>query len=265
MTDLQLPHADACDLAGPLAHFAEHGWARLGRVAEDRTLDALRERVDDLMLGRITYPGLFFQMDAPTGRYDDLTFGKGWEGPSLGYRKLEKVEKDPLFRAWIAAPLFERIARALVPGAEEGVAIYRAVIFAKGATGGSDLPWHQDGGRFWGLDREPVLQIWTVLDDAPENGGCVEVLDGSHLAGLASPLGGVIQPPLLEAQRANERALRIPARAGEVLLLHNHVWHRSARNQTGRPRRALTVCYMSAGTRCLRTKRAPREFVRIFG
>jgi len=56
----------------------------------------------------------------------------------------------------------------------------------------------------------------------------------------------------------------LPAIAGEVILIHNQVWHRSGVNRTDRPRRALTVCYMSAETRCLRKKRAPRRFVRVF-
>ncbi len=58
------------------------------------------------------------------------------------------------------------------------------------------LPWHQDGGRFWGLDRDPILQIWTALDDAPVAAGCVEVLPGSHRDGLATPLGGLVPAPL---------------------------------------------------------------------
>ncbi|MBL8610962.1 MAG: phytanoyl-CoA dioxygenase, partial [Myxococcales bacterium] len=53
-------------------------------------------------------------------------------------------------------------------------------------------------------------------------------------------------------------------RAGEMILVHTHVWHRSARSTTGKPRRALTVCYMDAATRCLRKKRAPRSFFRVF-
>jgi ectoine hydroxylase-related dioxygenase (phytanoyl-CoA dioxygenase family) len=56
----------------------------------------------------------------------------------------------------------------------------------------------------------------------------------------------------------------VPAAAGDVVLIHNHVWHRSGRNRTGRPRRALTVCLMSAATRCLRKRRAPREFYALF-
>jgi len=249
------------DLDAALAHYAEHGWARLGKVASDAALEAMRARCDDLMLGRVTYPGLFFQLDTTTGNYDDLTFGRGWEGPSLNYRKIEKLEVDPIFRAWIENALFEKIARRIVRG---DVAIYRALVFGKAKNGGTLLPWHQDGGSFWGLDRDPELQIWTALDDAPLDAGCVEVVDGSHRAGLATPLGGMVPQALVEARGAEALAMPLPARAGEAILVHNYLWHRSRTNRTDRPRRAFTVCYMSAETRCLRKKKAPRNFVRVF-
>lgn len=245
-----------------LSDFARDGWARVGPLGDEATLAALRERADDIMLGRIVYPGLFFQRDATTGRYDDLVYGAGWEGPTLEYRKIEKLELDPLFRAWLTQPAFETIARALIPGA---ITVYRAVLFSKPAeTGGTPLPWHQDGGLFWGVDRPPILQIWTALDDCPSAAGCVEVLPGSHAVGLATPHGGVVPKELVAAADAEPRALPLPARAGEVFLIHNHVWHRSGINRTGQPRRAFTVCYMSAETRCLRRRRAPRTFFEAF-
>jgi len=151
--EMLLPGALDADLGAALAHYREHGWARIGRVADDHALDALRTRADEIMLGKVKYPGLFFQIDSATGDYDDLTYGKGYEGPSLAYRKIEKLEKDPLFRAWLENPLFGRIAHAVL--GDHGIAIYRAVLFAKGAAGGSHLPWHQDAGVFWGLDRDP--------------------------------------------------------------------------------------------------------------
>jgi hypothetical protein len=256
-----LPGAADLDLQVPLSSFAEHGFARLGSVLDGAGIEALRARAEDIMLGRVHYPGLFFQRDTTTGRYEDLEFGKGWTGPSLNYRKVEKLEKDPLFAAWIENALFARIARAVVG---EAVTLYRAVLFNKAARGGTELPWHQDGGRFWGLDRDPVLQIWTALDDVPAAAGCVEVLPGSHRDGLATPLGGLVPAPLVRARGADARALPLPARAGEALLIHNKLWHRSGVNETGAPRRAFTVCYMDAETRCLRRKRAPRSFLRVF-
>ena len=261
MTALLLPGALSIELDDVLARYAATGYARLGPVLDEAGVDALRARADDLMLGRVTYPGLFFQRDAESGRYEDLAFGQGYEGPSTSYRKMEKLEKDPLFFAWIQNPLFERVARALIDGE---ISIYRAALFNKPASGGTPLPWHQDGGSFWGLDRDPSLQIWTALDDAPLDGGCVEVLEGSHLAGLATPLGGLVPADRVRAADADARAVPLPARAGEAILLHNHLWHRSAPTRTGRPRRAFTICYMSRATRCLRKKRAPRVFTPVF-
>jgi hypothetical protein len=229
-------------------------------MSEER-LEMLRARADAIMLGQVTIPGLFFQLDTTTGDYEDLVFGRGYEGPSLNYRKIEKLERDPLFRAWIEEPLFEGVARSLIAGP---VAIYRAVLMTKGSGGGTVLPWHQDGGLFWGLDRDPILQVWTALDDAPIEAGCVEVVPGSHRQGLATPLGGVIPDDRVKAAGANERALALPARAGETILLHNHLWHRSLVNRTGQTRRAFSVCYMSASTLCTRKKRAPRKFVEVF-
>jgi phytanoyl-CoA hydroxylase len=249
------------EVAPALAELAAHGYARLGRVLSDAGLAALGARVDDLMNARVRHEGMFFQHDSPSGRYEDLTFGAGWQGPSLDYRKIEKLELDPLFRELIGNALYEKIARAAIDGP---IALYRAVLFTKSARGGTELPWHQDGGAFWGVDRPPLLQIWVALDDCPADGGCVEVLPESHRGGLATPEGGVVGAELLRAADAERRALPLPARAGEVLLIHNHVWHRSRVNTTGRRRSALSVCLMSAATRCRRRKRAPRQFLRLF-
>ena len=239
-----------------LRRYREQGWAPLGTVCDPAPL---RARAEEIMLGQVVYPGMFFQHDAETGRYDDVPRGKGWIGPSPRYRKIEKLEKDPLFLAHVRLPLFEELARAIIG---PRVALCRAVLFTKAASGGTELPWHQDGGSFWGLSRDPVLQIWTALDDAPPESGCLELIPGSHLQGLATPLGGVI-PDDVSARNTAPRLL-VPARAGEAILLHNYCWHRSGVNRTGIPRRALTVCYMDAATTCTR-RRAPRSFMPLFG
>jgi hypothetical protein len=253
--------AKSFDLVPALAAFESDGYARLGRVVGDEALVALGARVGDLMSARVRHEGLFFQRDSQTGRYEDLEFGKGWQGPSNEYRKIEKLEIDPLFRAFIGNALHERIARALIEGP---IALYRAVLFTKSARGGTALPWHQDGGVFWGVSPAPFLQIWTAIDDCGAGAGCLEVLPGSHHGGLATPQGGVIVPDKLRQEHAEERAVPLPARAGEAILIHNHLWHRSATNATGRRRSALSVCLMTAAARCSRKKRAPRQFVRLF-
>jgi phytanoyl-CoA hydroxylase len=241
-----------------LAEWRREGFARLGPIAGEPELTLLRQRAEALMLGTAPREGIFFQRDAPS--YQALEYGKGWEGPTLAYRKLEKLERDPLFREAIENPLYAALARAAL-GPE--VRLCRAALFTKPAGGGSELPWHQDGGPFWGLSRDPELQLWLALDDAPEGAGCLEVVPRSHLRGLATPHGGVIPEEICARDRAGERAVLLPARAGELILLHNHLWHRSAQNLGGRQRRALTVCLLAADVRCTRRKN-PRQFVRLF-
>jgi phytanoyl-CoA hydroxylase len=253
--------AEQIDIQRPLAELERDGVARLGRVLDDDALAALQARTQAIMLGQVVHAGLFFQLDAVSGRYEDAPLGLGWQGPSLAYRKLEKLEKDPLFRAWLNNPLFERVARARIVG---DIALYRAIVFNKGAAGGSDVPWHQDGGALWGLSAPPTLQIWTALDAAPVDGGCLEFVPGSHHSGLATPLGGVVPPARVAAAEADRRAVAVPVAAGESLLIHNWVWHRSGRNRPGQRRLAFSACYMSAATRCLRQRRAPRQFFEAF-
>lgn len=248
-------------LEAALAHYRDHGWAPLGRVLDDVTLEGLRERALDLMLGRVAYPGLFFQLDAPSGEYRDAPLGLGWQGPSLAYRKLEKLELDERFRALVAHPALAPAVRALVPGE---VRLYRAILFNKAASGGSEVPWHQDAGRLWGLSADPRVQLWTALDDAPEDGGCLEVVPGTQRLGLATPLGGLVPPEQVAREQADRRAVPLPVKAGETLLLDNLVWHRSGRTRTGRRRLGFSACYLPASTRCVRTRRAPRTFFRVF-
>ena len=242
------------------ASFLENGYARVGQVLNEEGQAALRARAREIMLGEVRYEGMFFQLDTTSGSYDDLVFGKGYEGPSENYRKIEKMERDPLYREWLENPLFETIARSFI---EDEIVLYRAVLFSKKNQGGTYLPWHQDGGKFWGLSRDPYLQIWTAIDDVPTESGCVEVFPKSHTK-LVTPLGGVVPKNFLEAHVPEKHAVALPARAGEVLLIHNLLWHRSHANQTNEMRRAFTVCYMSEKTECLRTKRTKRVFVPVF-
>lgn len=250
---------EALDAA--VEHLRVEGWAHLPNVATPGALDALRTRADDLLTGRVRHEGLFYQPDSPTGRYEDLVRVHGWAGPDRVYRKLEKLDLDPLFRAWLADPLFGRLAARVIASR---VTLYRAVLFNKAPRIGSDTPWHQDGGKLWGLDRDPLLQIWTALDDAFRAAGCVEVLPRSHERGLATPLGGVVPTEQVLAADAAGNSVALEVRAGDVLLLHNLVWHRSGPNTTDLPRRGFTTCYLHGDTRCLRTRRAPRSFVPVF-
>ena len=140
------------DLEPALAHFREHGYARLGRVMNDDTLRRAPHARRRHHARPRHLPGSLLPEGHRDRPYPDLVFGRGYEGPSLNYRKIEKLEKDDLFLQWIENPLFERVSQALIGGP---IVIYRSMLMNKASQGGTVLPWHQDGGLFWGLDRDP--------------------------------------------------------------------------------------------------------------
>ena len=55
-----------------LAQYEREGFVRLGQVMSDAELAGLQERINQLMMGEVTYPGMFFQLDSETGAYGDL-------------------------------------------------------------------------------------------------------------------------------------------------------------------------------------------------
>lgn len=241
-----------------VAAYRDQGYARLGQLLDPAELQRYRARALALMRGEIVHEGMFFQLDAATGRYEDAPLGLGWQGPSERYRKVEKLERDELFQQLIAHPKLAPLVRALLPALP--IRLYRAILFNKSAQGSSEIPWHQDGGKLWGLSEEPQVQVWVALDDAPEDGGCLEVVPGTHRSGTVTPLGGVIP----EARVGQVRVEPLPARAGEAILLHNHLWHRSGRSKPGQRRIGYSACYLGPHVRCVRKKKTPRTFYEVW-
>ncbi len=241
--------------------YAEDGYLFLGKVLGDGELSALQARIDDVMLGRVRYEGMMMQLDLGGEYANTAPQTVGFKGPTLDYRKIEQLEKDPLFLEYMRKPLFRDIcARAY--GAHCSIACYRAMFMNKPARKGTVLPYHQDGGGIWGLDRDPLVTVWTALDPATVANGCVKVIPGTHKLGLLSEFGHTLSEEHLAKHCPEDRVLHVELAPGEAALLHNWLVHGSDVNSTDAPRRGFSVCYMDA-----RTTQAEdgRRFPVIFG
>ena len=119
----------------------------------------------------------------------------------------------------------------------------------KPAKRGTLLPYHQDAGKQWRLTQDPVMTVWTALDDATIEKGCMQVIPGSHKLGLLSEMGHTITPEQEAAYCGDEKSEYLEVKAGEAILLDNLMLHRSGVNTRDEPRRAFSVCYMDAVTR----------------
>ena len=243
--------------------YQEHGYVRLGKFLSDDRLAALRQRIDDIMLGkaRLDYDHMLMQIDSEDGTYDKTgPQTTGHKGSHLNYRKIEQLEFDPLFLRYMQSPIF-RDACARVYGTGTPVTIMRAMFMNKPAGKGTWLPWHQDAWtRF---DVAPLLTAWMALDPATRDNGCVQVIPGSHKRGRINPTqnAGFLTEEQAKQHCPPQDVVYVTMEVGEVALFHNFVLHASDFNRSNAPRRAFSVCYMDAAT----TSPDDTHYTQIFG
>ena len=228
--------------------YFRQGFLQLGQLVDAEQLHRLRERADDLAVGRVVNPQVQVQLDTG-GRYEDLpdVTGQPSDG-TLRYRKVQGLETDELFRSVLRSPVLAEVATHHY-GRHTSASLFRAMVMNKPAAQGTVLPWHQDGGDVWALDRDPLVTIWMALDDATAANGCVEVVPGSHRLGLVSAQGSTLSEQDAQRYCPPERVHPLEVPAGHAVLLHNWLIHRSGVNPTPRPRRAFTACYLDSRTR----------------
>ena len=124
----------------------------------------------------------------------------------------------------------------------------------KPAEVGTELAWHQD----------PEITIYTALDSASRENGCVQVIPRSHRNQFNSyQKARKLNPQQLEKITNQVQTKPLELSAGEVVLLHNWTLHKSGTNRTQTPRRAFSVCYMRAHTKIQPPQSG--EFPIIFG
>jgi len=243
------------------AQFDRDGYFRLGRVMDDDELELLGQRIDDIMMGtaNIDYSRTMMQLDSDPerdGKPGPQSYGH--KTATLAYRKIQNLEYDPHYLAYMQKPLMRHIC-ARVYGEEADIGCFRAMFMNKPAHEGTALQWHQD--RWTDLDRDPQITVWAALNDATIANGCVKIVPGSHenLVNSESAAGFLTQEQI-EALVAEHEPEYMELKAGEGVLLHNWMLHSSEVNSTDIPRRAFSVCYLDAATVSERGKGFPVIF-----
>ena len=237
--------------------FMTQGYLRLGQLLSDAELGALQQRIDEIMLGRVRYPNMRFQLnpDTPDGKAIRTV---GNQNATLAYRRIDDLEQDPLFLAYMKHPLIRQITRRYIG---ENVSVFRSMLMNKPAQSGTVLPWHQDVGTGWSIDTNPIVTVWMGLDAATVDSGCMQIVPGSNNLGILNERHYTSEEDQARYARS-EDVVDLETEAGEVVLLHNFLLHHSALNTTQTPRRAFSVTYMDAATHSLKTG---RTFPIVFG
>jgi ectoine hydroxylase-related dioxygenase (phytanoyl-CoA dioxygenase family) len=234
------------------AGFHRDGFLHLGQVLSEDEVERLKQRADELAAGRVRNEHVLLQQDTG-GAYEDLPEAVEQLGGSTRlYRKIQGLEYDDEFVHLVRHPRFFEVC-ARIYGPHVPLSVFRAMVMNKPAGQGTVLPWHQDGGDVWGLDREPLVTIWTALDPATTENGCMECVRGSHSLGLLTDFGSTLSEEHVAEHCAPESVVPLEVPAGHAVLMHNWLIHRSGVNPSAMSRRAVTICYLDGRTRTVHT------------
>lgn len=112
---------------------------------------------------------------------------------------------------------------------------------------GKFVSWHQDL-TYWGLEggRDDVVSVWLALSDASERAGCMRMVPGSHLVGMAEHVNTYSPDNVLSRGQTipgvdETRAVAVPLRPGQMSLHHGWVFHASHPNVTDDRRIGLNM------------------------
>lgn len=127
-----------------------------------------------------------------------------------------------------------------------------------GGDDGHFVAWHQDIA-YWGLEPANAHTAWIAIDDSDLANGCMEVVPGSHRAGVLAHGKADRANNLLASNQAiepGELALDtvrpLTLRAGQMSVHHGALAHASQPNRSARRRCGLTVRFITPEVRQVR-------------
>lgn len=138
------------------------------------------------------------------------------------------------------------------------VAIENTFLVIKWPGSPFEVPWHQDGtDRRIELDPARSVSAWLALTDATPNNGCLHIAPGSHQLGYlpyefeddhGAQRGRAGRAAGLDkAGFGDQDAVPVPVAAGNAVVLHVALLHRSGPNTSPSPRIGLNIRYVAPG------------------
>jgi ectoine hydroxylase-related dioxygenase (phytanoyl-CoA dioxygenase family) len=245
--DTERPLADAA-----LAAYAEHGCLLLRGFAPTPLLARFREEAATMIGLVLAELGL----DAAASRV--ARFDRGLDlllaaDRARAGRLYTAVRKLPSVYGLITAPRVWAVMRQLMNTRLAG--IYPAGTGVRMDHPGEDTylsPWHQEYP--YNLTSDNAVTLWLPLVDVDEDNGCLLLAPGSQRLG-ALPVR--VRDALNERRNANQTleidgldailprhpAVSVPAPAGDALVFHTFLLHRSQPNRTAATRWTLQARY----------------------
>ena len=158
--------------------------------------------------------------------------------------------------------ILDMVAQVIGPD----IILWNSSFFAKPAVNGKKTPWHQDG-EYWPLRPLATCTVWLAIDEATVENGCLKFMPGSHKRKELRPHrtnkdpNFTLHQELLESEYDDDKAVPLELEAGQMSLHDVYLLHGSEANDSGKPRRGMTMRFMP-GTSVFdreKAKQLPRD------
>ena len=141
--------------------------------------------------------------------------------------------------------ILDMVAQVIGPD----IILWNSSFFAKPAVNGKKTPWHQDG-EYWPLRPLATCTVWLAIDEATVENGCLKFMPGSHKRKELRPHrtnkdpNFTLHQELLESEYDDDKAVPLELEAGQMSLHDVYLLHGSEANDSGKPRRGMTMRFM---------------------
>ncbi len=242
--------------------YDQKGYVKLGKIVSDNYVKKLLKVTNDLMMGKRSYPGMFFKLDDPKGNYYNIKHediqNEKFSGPSSRYKKIKDLEYVPEFLNCIKLEILKKFSEKYI-GSQ--VSSMRAMILNKSHKNSSILPFHQDVSNKWKMSQKPSFTLWMSLNGATKKNGCLKIIEGSHKYGILN-YGNNLSPSVERKLKKRNKVVFMELKPGEAVLFSNYTVHGSNKNKTKKNRLGFTVCLMDAKIKNLKTN---KNYPKVFG
>jgi hypothetical protein len=214
------------------ATFQDQGFLRIDQITSADEIELLRELYDKVMADSRAYRLIYEGDDAAK------------DGSTINQVFLPELQQ-PGFADTAYLRNGKRFAAALLGVGEDEVTPGGQMLIYKPPTGGREAPWHQDEA-FWD-DKSAIkcnsLSVWMPLDEAVVESGCMQFLPGSHRNDILRHRALPGDPLVVDEPVDLSTAVPCPLPAGGATFHHCRTIHHTAKNTSGRPRRAITTIF----------------------
>jgi len=148
----------------------------------------------------------------------------------------------------------KRMIEAIKPllDSDSPVCHFHSKLMQKEPRVGGAWEWHQDYG-YWYKNQfmfpDQLISVMIALTDANKQNGCLQVIKGSHKLGRINHgfAGEQVGADMVMVNNALETMPLVycEINAGDALIFHSNLLHRSEANLSENPRWSIISCYSS--------------------